>query len=70
MLKYSKLMNDSWLRWSADSVEKAKLCIMGVPFDNAVSLGRGAAKGPETIRNPVSYTHLKKARRASQFSKR
>ena len=51
MLKYSKLMNDSWLRWSADSVEKAKLCIMGVPFDNAVSLGRGAAKGPETIRN-------------------
>lgn len=51
MLKHSKLMKDSWLRWSARSVEEAKVCIMGVPFDNAVSLGKGAAKGPDTIRN-------------------
>ncbi len=51
MLENSKLLNDSWLRWSAKSKEEAKLCIMGVPFDNAVSLSKGAAKGPETIRN-------------------
>lgn len=51
MLENSKLLNDSWLRWSAESREAAKLCIMGVPFDNAVSLSKGAAKGPETMRN-------------------
>lgn len=51
MLKFSRLVNDSWLRWGAKSAEDAKLCIMGVPFDNATSLGKGAAKGPETIRN-------------------
>ncbi len=51
MLEHSKLLNDSWLRWSAASKEEAKICIMGVPFDNAVSLNKGAAKGPETMRN-------------------
>lgn len=51
MLEHSKLLNDSWLRWGAESKEKAKICIMGVPFDNAVSLNKGAAKGPETMRN-------------------
>lgn len=51
MLENSKLLNDSWLRWSAKSKEEAKICIMGVPFDNAVSLNKGAAKGPETIRS-------------------
>lgn len=51
MLEHSKLLNDSWLRWSAEAKETAKLCIMGVPFDNAVSLSKGAAKGPETMRN-------------------
>ncbi|MCB6993859.1 agmatinase [bacterium 210820-DFI.6.37] len=51
MLENSRLLNDSWLRWSAASKEDAKLCIMGVPFDNAVSLNKGASKGPETIRN-------------------
>ena len=51
MLENSRLLNDSWLRWSAASKEEAKLCIMGVPFDNAVSLNKGASKGPETIRN-------------------
>lgn len=50
MLENSKLLNDSWLRWGAESKEEAKICIMGVPFDNATSLGKGAAKGPETIR--------------------
>lgn len=51
MLKYSRLNEDSWLRWAADSIDEAKICIMGVPFDGAVSLEKGAAKGPETIRN-------------------
>lgn len=50
MLENSKLLNDSWLRWGAETKEDAKVCIMGVPFDNAVSLGKGAAKGPETMR--------------------
>lgn len=51
MLENSRLLKDSWLRWSAKSKEEAKLCIMGVPFDNAVSLNKGASKAPETIRN-------------------
>ena len=51
MLENSKLLNDSWLRWGAETKEDAKVCIMGVPFDNAVSLGKGAAKGPETMRS-------------------
>lgn len=51
MLEHSKLLNDSWLRWAAECREDAKLCIMGIPFDNAVSLNKGAAKGPETMRN-------------------
>ena len=50
MLEYSKLLHDSWLRWAADSKEAAKLCIMGIPFDNAVSLNKGASKAPETMR--------------------
>lgn len=51
MLENSRFLNDSWLRWGAESKEKAKICIMGAPFDNAVSLNKGAAKGPETMRN-------------------
>lgn len=51
MLENSKLLNDSWLRWGAETKEAAKVCIMGVPFDNAVSLGKGAAKAPETMRS-------------------
>lgn len=51
MLENFRFLNDSWLRWGAESKEKARICIMGVPFDNAVSLNKGAAKGPETMRN-------------------
>ncbi len=51
MLKHSRLTEDSWLRWSAQSTEDAKICIMGIPFDGAVSLERGAAKAPDTLRN-------------------
>lgn len=51
MLKYSRLNEDSWLRWAADSIDQANICIMGIPFDGAVSLEKGTAKGPETLRN-------------------
>lgn len=51
MLENLKLLNDSWLRWGAASKKDAKICVMGVPFDNAVSLNKGAAKGPETMRS-------------------
>ena len=49
--KHSKLLQDSWLRWAAESKESARVCIMGVPFDGAVSFNAGAARAPETIRN-------------------
>lgn len=51
MLDHSRLLEDSWLRWSAESKEAAKVCIMGIPFDNAVSNNKGAAKAPEHLRN-------------------
>lgn len=50
MLEKSNFKEASWLRWSAKTKEDAKICIMGVPFDNAVSLNKGAAKAPEHIR--------------------
>jgi len=50
MLDNSRLLEDSWLRWSADKKENAKVCIMGVPFDNAVSFKKGAASAPEKLR--------------------
>lgn len=51
MLEHSKLLHDSWLRWAAESGEAARICIMGVPFDGAVSFNAGAAKAPETLRS-------------------
>ncbi|MDO4746210.1 MAG: agmatinase [Bacillota bacterium] len=50
MLDNSRLLEDSWLRWSADTIEEAKVAIMGIPFDNAVSFKKGAAFAPEKIR--------------------
>ncbi|HML36014.1 MAG TPA: arginase family protein [Bacillota bacterium] len=50
MLENSKLLNDSWLRWGASRIDDAKICIMGIPFDNATSLNKGTMHGPETIR--------------------
>lgn len=49
-MKYVRLEKDSWLRWSAPSPSEAKVCMMGVPFDLAVSLNKGAAKAPERLR--------------------
>lgn len=50
MLEKSNFNEASWLRWSADTKEEADICIMGVPFDNAVSLNKGASKAPDNIR--------------------
>ncbi|MDO4545525.1 MAG: agmatinase [Bacillota bacterium] len=50
MLEKSNFKEASWLRWAADKKEDAKICIMGIPFDNAVSLNKGAAKAPDTLR--------------------
>lgn len=51
MFEYSNFAEASWLRWAASKREDAKVCIMGVPFDNAVSLNKGAAKAPERLRS-------------------
>ncbi len=50
MLERSDFTEISWLRWAAESPEDAKVLIMGVPFDNAVSLNKGAAKAPDHLR--------------------
>ena len=51
MLEYSSFEERSWLRWSAAHKEDAAIGIMGIPFDNAVSLNKGASKAPEQLRN-------------------
>lgn len=51
MFDYSEFQEASWLRWAAEKKEDAMVCIMGVPFDNAVSLNKGAAKAPERLRS-------------------
>ena len=50
MLDNSRFEERSWLRWAADDIEDAEICILGIPFDGAVSLSKGAAKAPQTIR--------------------
>ena len=50
MLEKSDFIESSWLRWSAERPEDADVLIMGVPFDNAVSLNKGAAKAPDHLR--------------------
>lgn len=50
MLDNSRLLEDSWLRWSAERLEDAKVAIMGIPFDNAVSFKKGTAFAPEKLR--------------------
>lgn len=49
-MKYVRLEKNSWLRWAAATPSEAKVCMMGVPFDLAVSLSKGAAKAPERLR--------------------
>lgn len=39
-----------WREISTDSIEEADVCILGIPFDGAASVGKGAALAPEAIR--------------------
>lgn len=39
-----------WGGLSANSIEEADLVVMGIPFDGAVSAGRGAAAAPDRLR--------------------
>ena len=39
-----------WEGLSADSIEEADLVVMGIPFDGAVSAGRGTAAAPDRLR--------------------
>lgn len=39
-----------WGGLCADSLEEADLVVMGIPFDGAVSAGRGAAAAPDRLR--------------------
>lgn len=40
-----------WASSRTDDVDYAKICIMGIPFDNATSQGKGTSEGPWMIRN-------------------
>ncbi len=44
-----------WGPLYTDKIEEGSICVMGVPFDGAVSCGKGAAKGPENMRNLSRY---------------
>jgi agmatinase len=46
MFDYAKM----WSGLATDDIEKARICIMGVPFDGGASLGKGASSAPLTIR--------------------
>lgn len=40
-----------WGEINTPNIVDADVCVMGIPFDSAVSCGKGAALAPETIRN-------------------
>ena len=44
-----------WGEINCSEVDGSDVCIMGVPFDGAVSCGKGTALGPEVIRNLSRY---------------
>ncbi len=50
MIDYEK----AWLGLCAKKPEHAKICILGIPFDGGASLGKGAAKAPQRIRDLAS----------------
>lgn len=58
-------MNEYWREISTDNCEEADLCILGIPFDGAASVGKGAALAPDAVRActkvlpPVNSTGLR-----------
>lgn len=39
-----------WHKISTERIEEADICMMGIPFDGAASVGKGAAQGPQKLR--------------------
>ncbi len=44
-----------WGGLNAKNIAEANICVMGIPFDGAVSCGKGAAAAPEVIRSLSRY---------------
>ncbi len=44
-----------WGELYTDKIEEGTICVMGVPFDGAVSCGKGTALAPERIRQLSRY---------------
>lgn len=44
-----------WGEINISKMDKADICIMGIPFDGAVSCGKGTALAPEMMRNLSRY---------------
>lgn len=44
-----------WGELNTEDVEKSGICIMGIPFDSAVSCGKGASQGPDKMRELSRY---------------
>lgn len=44
-----------WGELNAKNIAEANICVMGIPFDGAVSCGKGAATAPEVIRSLSRY---------------
>ncbi len=40
----------AWAGTETDNLDKAKICLMGVPFDSATSVGKGTSQGPDMLR--------------------
>lgn len=44
-----------WGEVNCENSQEADVCVMGIPFDGAVSCGKGAALAPEMMRNLSKY---------------
>lgn len=40
----------TWREIRTDNIKEADMCVLGIPFDGAASVGKGAAHAPEAIR--------------------
>ena len=41
---------ETWREIRTDNISEADVCIMGIPFDGAASVGKGAAQAPKVVR--------------------
>lgn len=54
-----------WREIYTDNIEDADVCIMGIPFDGAASVGKGASEAPNAVR--VCSEVMPPVNRAGQF---